>query len=204
MVSKLIASEQYVQRVIHDRFGLHLIKIDDMGGEDGQEPDFEYRENDQRIFVCELKEYAAINPSEKEGWKIIHHSDGSVGYTRDSKAPNKISRNIHKAYQQLKKYSEPKILIFFNHYPGYDVRDVEDTYRGFCEYKIGDRIIRDLYYKKASEGDIKDEKTLIDLYIWIDASDKNGSLDRDEIYLRSVTDIGQEIARKYFCGLDKA
>jgi len=195
-------SEQYVQRLLKDRYGIRLIKIDDDGGKNGKEADFEYCENNQRIFVCELKEYETMNPTEKSGWEKIHHSDGSIGYTRNCIAPNKISRNIHKAFKQLKKYSEPKILIFLNHYPGYDVRDLVDTYRGFCEYTVGDRIIKDSYYKKASEGTIKEEKNQIDLYIWIDASDKNGSLERDEIYLRTVTDIGQDIAKKYFCALD--
>jgi len=196
------SSEKYVHDLFLNQYRIPLIKMDDFDGRYGKEPDFEYCENNKRIFVCELKEYETINPSEKDGWEITHHPDGSVESTRNNIAPSKISWNILCAYDQLKKYSEPKILIFLNHYPGYDIRDLEETYRGFSEYVIGDRKIKDVYYKQASES-VKEEKTKIDLYIWIDASDKNMSLERDEIYLRTVTVIGQEIAKKYFSILDK-
>jgi hypothetical protein len=191
-------SEQYVHKLIQDRYGISLKKIDDSSGKYGQEPDFEYIMNNERIFVCELKEYEAINPSEEAGWEIKHHSDGSAEATRNSNAPNKISESIHNAYKQLIKYSEPKILIYLNHYPGLDVRDLEETYRGFGEYVVGDRKIIDYYYRRASKGKIREEKTKIDLYIWIDASDKNSAIERDEIYLRSITAIGNNIAEKYF------
>ena len=63
---------------------------------------------------------------------------------------------------------------------------------------IGDRKIKDVSYRQASEGKIREEKTKIDLYVWIDAADKNMFLECDEIYLRTVTTIGREIAKKYF------
>lgn len=191
-------SELYVQKLFKDRYGILLVKIDDIGGKGGQEPDFEYIEDNKRIFVCELKEYERVTPSEETGWQVKHHPDGSIEATRNSNAPNKVSESIHHAYKQLKKYSEPKILIFLNHYQGLDVRDLEETYRGFREYDIGDRKIIDTYYRRASEGIIREEKANIDLYIWIDASDKNVDLERDEIYLRSVTAVGKDIAERYF------
>lgn len=190
-------SEQYVRDLFEGRYRVSLKKIDDNDGKNGQEPDFEYLENEKRIFVCELKEYETINPSEEAGWEKIHHPDGAIGFTRTSRAPDKIKKSIYKAYQQLKKYAEPKILIFLNHYPGLNVKDLEETFTGFSEYKIGGRRVVDNYYRRASERVIE-EKSKIDLYIWIDTPDKNSSLESDNIYMRTVTNIGQKLAEAYF------
>ena len=199
--NSITPSEKYVQNLFRDRYGIFLKKIDERDGKGGKEPDFEYIENDKRIFVCELKEYEAVNPSEKTGWEVTHHSDGSIEATRNSNAPNKVSGSIHQAYKQLQKYSVPKILIFLNHYPGLDVGDLDETYKGFGEYSIGYRKLIDTYYKRASEGKIKDEKVKIDLYIWIDASNKNVNLESDKFYFRTVTDFGKNTYKKYFSNL---
>ena len=195
---RMTPSEQYVCDLFKDRYGISLTKIDDIGGKNGQEPDFEFLENGKRIFVCELKEYETLDPSEETGWETIHYPDGSIGHTRDSNAPNKISGSIHQAYKQLKKYDEPKILVFLNHYPGLDVRDLEETYRGFNKFEVDGETVVDVYYRRASEGVIKEEKNKIDLYVWIDASDKNMSMESDKFYIRTVTDSGRKLAQIYF------
>jgi hypothetical protein len=198
----LTSSEQYVCRLIKDRFGIFLRKIGEMGGAKGKKPDFEYAEDGKRIFVCELKDYVAITPSEIGGWDLVYHLDGSEEATRKSNAPNSISRNIYDAYKQLRNYNEPKILIFLNHGASLlGVNDLDDTYRGYFEFSAGDRRFRDYYAKRASEGDIKDIKSKIDLYIWIDKANPPVSDEGDEIFFRTVTDEGKEIVKKYF-GMD--
>ena len=195
---QISASENIIQELFLSHYGLHLKKIDEKDGKNGKQPDFEYLVDDKRIFVCELKEYIRIDPSEETGWEVLNHSDGSVEATRNSNAPNKVSDSIHTAFKQLQKYSEPKILIFLNHYSGLDVRDLIETYRGFSEYSIANKKIIDIYYRRASEGKIKHEKDKIDLYIWIDASDKNIDLESDEFHFVVVTKSGRNIYNNYF------
>jgi hypothetical protein len=191
-------SEKYVCRLFKDRYGILLRKIDERDGIEGQSPDFEYIKNRRRVFVCELKDYDIVYPSEEAGWDIMRHPDGSEEATRESSAPNKISRNIYKAYKQLREYNEPKILIFFNKSSGLNVSDLDETLKGYFEFSAGDRKYIDCYARRASEGIIKDIKSKIDLYIWIDKANPLISGEKDVIYFRTVTDAGKEIARKHF------
>lgn len=193
----MIPPEQYVCDLFRKRFGLALRKIDEQKGISGKRPDFEYLENNERIFVCELKEFVYIEPSEKAGWDVQRHPDGSAGGTRNCNAPNQISRKIYAAYEQLKEYTEPKILIFLSHYPSRDVRDLEETYKGYAEYAVGERIIIDKFAKCASDR-ISEVKAKIDLYIWIDAADKLVSLDHDKFDFIPVTEAGRKIVERYF------
>ncbi len=191
-------SEKYVCRLFKDRYGILLRKIDERDGIEGKKPDFEYIKNGRRFFVCELKDYCIVYPSEKDGWDITRHPDGSEEATRNSSAPNKISRNIYSAYKQLREYDEPKILIFLNKSSGLNISDLDETLKGYFEFSAGGRKYIDYYASCASEGKIKDIKSKIGLYIWIDKANPLISGKKDEIYFRIVTDAGKEIVRKHF------
>ena len=86
----LYQSEKYVQRLFQEKYGLNLIKIDELDS-DGKTADFEFMENGKRIFICELKNFVQVEPSEKNGWELTYHQDGSVESTGTSNAINRIS-----------------------------------------------------------------------------------------------------------------
>jgi len=191
-------SEQYVQHMLDTRYGISLSKIDEADGRGGPTPDFEYIKDGRRIFVCELKDFEMVTPSEDTGWEITYHPDGSTEATRASNAINRVGRVIYRAYKQLKKYREPKVMIFFNSGAGLDVRDLEETIRGFSTISVGSKTYVYTYPRRVSEGIIKDIKRRIDLYIWIDAANPGISSQQDEIYFRSITTTGQDIALNCF------
>jgi hypothetical protein len=149
------------------------------------------------VFVCELKDFQDVEPSEKDGWAITYHSDDMVEASKASNAPNRISKHIDVAYDQLSKYSEPKVLIFLNR-SGMDYRDLEETYRGYSIIEYGSIRIKNTYAKRASEGKIRDIKSKIDLYIWIDYSAWITDLQDVNVTFLFVSEDGCRIATEYF------
>jgi hypothetical protein len=193
---KLTPSEQYVQELFQSRFGVLLQKIDEAGGIKGRTPDFEYIKANKRKFVCELKDLQLVDPSDKDGWEIINHPDGSVETWGKSNYPNRISKKISEGYKQLSKYSEPKIMIFLN-YSINDFSNLVETFQGYSEFEYGKYRIINTFARPASEG-IKDVKSKIDLYIWIDPSDSKVYLQDDNIRFLTNSETGRRIAREYF------
>jgi len=194
---KLKQSERHIQELFRTRYGVTLEKIDEGGGSDGQTADFELIKSNKRVFVCELKEFERVEPSKKHNWTIIQHPDGSEETYGASNAPNRISRCIYEAYKQLGRYREPKVLIFLNH-DAMDYRDLEETYRGYLIFEVGETRIKNTYAKRASEGIIKDVKTMIDLYIWVDSSNTRVGLQDDMVTFLFVSKIGRKIATDNF------
>ncbi len=196
---KTTLSERHLQQLFRSRYGIPLTKIDERHGQSGQTPDFEYIRDNNKVFVCELKEFRIFLPSEERGWKVVHHLDGSIEATRKSNAINRIGKNIAEAHKQLQRYSEPKILLFLNYEGGLDVGDLEDVIRGYSVlFADGDRTYIDISPRRVSEGKIRSIKYKIDLYIWIDAASTRAFVEEDQIYFRSVTPEGRRIAQEYF------
>ncbi|MCI0398985.1 MAG: hypothetical protein L0322_29185 [Chloroflexi bacterium] len=200
---KLTPSERYVQELLQSRYGVFVHKIDEAGGSKGRTADFEFIKAHKRVFVCELKDFQRVEPSEEGGWTITDHPDGSKEAFKVSNAPTRISKHISVAYDQLSKYSEPKVLIFLDH-GSMDYRDLEETYRGYSILEIGNIKIRNTYAKRASEGNIKAIKSRIDLYIWIDSSGSRIDLQEDRVTFLFVSEIGRKIAMEHFGITDDA
>lgn len=194
-----LPSEQYIQKYFIEKFNITLNKIPENGGKDGNTPDFEYLDGEERIFVSELKEIKPPNfpneTSKETVWKKDDHSDG---YVRNWNQANLISDGIKRAYKQLKHYTEPKILIFLNHNYFFDVNDLVGTINGYLIDNNGKRM-PDNYYSFASEVKIKNIKNKIDLYIWIDVSQYTSTQFENNIVFRYPTDNGLIIFQKYFC-----
>jgi hypothetical protein len=150
------------------------------------------------MFVCELKEFEHVEPSEKDGWEITIHRDGSIEASNDSNATNRISWDIRRAYKQLAQYSEPKVLVFLNHTYMLNCTDLEETYRGYRMIEVDLIRIRNTYAARASNGLIKDIKSRIDLYIWIDTPKPRIDLQEDRVTFLFVTEIGRRIALDNF------
>lgn len=197
-MNDMTPSERYVQELFYTRYQIHLSKIDEAHGRDGKTPDFECVEHGRRVFVCELKDFEIVLPSKETGWEIKSYPDGTEEATRTSNAPNRVSRAIYAAYKQMENYSEPKVLVFLNYGWNLDVRDLEDTFRGFNAFSVGNIRYVNTYARRASEGVIKDIKRKIDLYIWIDAASKRVSIQEDQICFRNVAEAGRKLAFEYF------
>jgi hypothetical protein len=95
-------------------------------------------------------------------------------------------------------------LIFLNHSYRLDSRDLAETYRGFWIIENDNIRIKNTYAKRASEGKIKDIKSKIDLYIWIDAIDSRIDLQEDRIIFLFVSENGRKIATDNFGITQKA
>ncbi len=193
-------------QIFQSRYGIKLLKIDEQGGKKGATPDFEFFDQDKRIFVCELKDFRNIKPSEKDGWKVVKHTDDFVEASRISNATNRISYAIDKAYKQLIKWNEPRVLILLNYSPYLSVHDLEEVYRGYRVLTTENNVTYlDIYVRRASEGQIKMKKGEIDLYIWIDTiNGKQLIINSDEFqkedkfYFRTASEAGRNIVQQYF------
>jgi hypothetical protein len=78
-----------------------------------------------------------------------------------------------------------------------DYRDLVETYNGYSITDIGKHKIINRFAKPASEA-IKDVKSKIDLYIWIDPSDSKIYLQNDQITFLIVSETGRRIAMEHF------
>ena len=152
-------TELFIKNLFADRFKIELRKIPEPG--DKQTPDFEMIANGERVAVLEVKNLEAVDPSKAKGWS----KDGFFS-TRKDNGPARVARCIHKACGQLSEYQEPKILVLVSD-GDVDVLDLEEAVRGFLDYGDGDFVLRNTASRKIAQGDIRDEKGKIDLYVWV-------------------------------------
>ena len=116
-------------------------------------PDFRVFSKDIFVFFCEVK---TINRD-------------SVMGLRNDPTFNRLTDDIHTAVKQFDavnpKVEAPNVLAFVNHDQDCDFLDLNSVLTGNF---IGENGRPDPIYKQFSEGRIKDEKTRIHLYIWLD------------------------------------
>jgi hypothetical protein len=196
---KVLHSEEHVQQLLKSRYDIVLNKIDEHGGKNGRTSDFEFVIDGRRAFVCELKDFIDIPLTEKYGFTVVNHPNGIVEAHKKHNATNRISDAIAGAYEQLSRYPEPKILAILNFSRFLGVEDLVETYKGYRVLGVEDGITYlDTYARRASEGKIKDIKKAIDLYIWIDSSSKDSSFRKDEVFLKTTTEIGERLRKEFF------
>ncbi|MDY6912626.1 MAG: hypothetical protein SVM79_09740 [Chloroflexota bacterium] len=188
-MAKVKTNEQYVKELFWVRYHIDLLKI-----EEGtrKTPDFEYVENGKRVFVCEVKNVNHNWPSEKSGWKSTGQIDGTTFWERADNAPNRIAKKIDEAYDQLDRYTEPKILILINEDGSVDINDLNEAYDGHLIYANESHACKNTVSRRIAEGRIKHKKNKIDLYIWIDKGDN------DDAKFRFTSHLGKKIAEDYF------
>ncbi|MHB8131605.1 MAG: hypothetical protein ACYDEX_21700 [Mobilitalea sp.] len=179
--------EIYVKELFHDLFSLDFEKIKETND---KTPDFNIKFNRSIIAVAELKSFISEKPSEDNGW--IKNKDGIFQKVSDDNGPARVARKIKEAFKQLKNYPNPKVLVFLNKEPFLDYIDLHECYYGFLGYGSKEELYRNDVSKKIAEGDIKDIKNKIDIYIWIDRIHKN------KIYYRYTNEVGKAILEKYF------
>jgi hypothetical protein len=150
-----------------------------------------------RSAVVEVKLIERTPRAVENGWKDVSPSGVSTAvlwYERQDNAPSRVCALIHKAYQQLAGYAEPKVLVFVNEEHVVDVDDLTEAATGAMYYE-GDGIayINGVTGTKEAHRRIEDESSKIDLYVWIDRHRL-----RADPFFRFGTTKGHELAVRFF------
>jgi hypothetical protein len=180
--------EEYLREMLAARFSVELRKLPEAGVKTA---DFELLEQGQRMAALEVKLLERTPRTPENGWHVVVR-DGMTQSTRNDNAPARVGRVIHAAFKQLRQYEVPKILVFVNDESMLDVLDLDEAYNGFLNYGDEKTGYASWASKKIANGDIAEEKTLIDLYVWIDRQRALGPV------FKFATAAGQELARRYF------
>jgi hypothetical protein len=178
--------EIYVRELFDQRFGVRLRKVPEAKT---KTPDYELIANESAVAVLEVKRIERTPRTPENGWTRTPEGFD----TRVDNSPKRVANLIHEAWKQLSTSPLPKILTFVND-DTLDAMDLEEAFHGRLFY--GDESFG--YYNtvsaKVAEGRIRDEKGMIDLYVWIDRV-----WGREPVpVFRFVTDAGYELARHWF------
>lgn len=180
--------EIVVQELFLNRYKINLEKIQECNT---KTPYFEYVKNNKRIFVIELKTLKRIRPSKETGYK----KEKSGWWSKKDTNASKVAYLLKKAHPQLEKYNNPKILTYLNETNDYDFLDLTSALTGkltfYDKNNPADQETCDLY-KYIANGDIKEKKNDIDLYIWIDI------FNNYEIKFLSTNAIGNNLYNHFF------
>jgi hypothetical protein len=176
-------ANNFVSALFTKRFGITLTPITEANP---KTPDFEFCLSNNRIFVCEVKEFE---------YYTLGPPDGEI-HSRIDNGPARVGRDIKKAYAQLKQYECLKVLALLCNTPFLDVKDLEEAFNGYMIYGNQHFSYINEVSKKIAEGDIKEIKKDIDLYIWIDAFQK--SIDKAKVFFRYPSQTGFSLSQKYF------
>lgn len=187
-------SERYVIGLLKRRFGIILSKVPE---NHEAQPDFEYILDGQRVFVAELKDIEYHPPSEQRGWTIPKPDEKFCHFShRTDNAVSRVADKIHNAFCQLKTSPPPRVLIFLNDDSMVDVKDLEEAFTGQHVYGNEEFSYVNVVSKNIAGGKIREEKSKIDLYVWIERRN-------EKIQFRYPTQIGHNLAHSLFPVEDK-
>lgn len=182
-------SERYVIDLLKRRFGIFLFKVPE---DDEARPDFECIRDGQRVFMAELKDIKYYPPSEQRGWTIPQLDEKFCHFShRTDNAVSRVADKIHDAFRQLKTSPSPRVLILLNDDSMVDVKDLEEAFTGQHVYGSEAFSYVNVVSKKIAEGKIREEKSKIDLYVWIERRN-------EKIQFRYPTQIGHNLAHSLF------
>lgn len=181
--------ETYVRALFEKRYRVALQKVPRC---DTPTYDFDLIGDGVAVAALEVKAIKPVEHTTETGW-----TKTKLGFwTRVDNSPQRLADDIHKAWKQLQGSPLPKILTFVNE-DGLDVMDMEDAFHGGLYY--GNKETGHYYFnpasgQRAAVKRIADEKSKIDLYVWID---RFGKLAHEPQY-RFVSEAGYEVARRWF------
>jgi hypothetical protein len=189
--------EAYVRAMFETRFSLAMRKLPEQCQPRQKTADFEMLHDGKRSGVLEVKLIERTMRTTENGWRDVtpHGVPSSVRYyERNDNAPSRVCALIHKAYQQLVAYAEPKVLVFVNDDHVVDVGDLTEAVTGGMLYETdGFAYINEITGTKAAYRRIAEEASKIDLYGWID---------RHRVapapVFRIATSRGQQLAVQFF------
>ena len=185
--------EVYVRELFHRLYGAHLQKIPESKQEGVRSPDYELLDAGERVAVLEVKRLIRTPRTPENRWQVKGCKEDIQEATRIDNGPQRVGALIHNASKQFAKFSGPKIVVFVNDESLLDCLDLHEAFNGFLSYgndSLG-------YYNnrvsaKIANGQIREEKWKIDLYVWIDRCRQCDPM------FRVVTAVGLWLARRFF------
>lgn len=134
----------------------------------GPTPDWRVYFDDKLVAYCEVK-------SPRDDWMSDQFKDASpgelVGGLRSDPIFNRLARHISKAVCQFDAVnhsrSVPNILVFVNHDEQANYCDLRETLTGYFFSDDGKRYPLN---RRIAEQRLGNDRDLVDLYLWIDAS----------------------------------
>lgn len=188
--------QEIIKKLFAERYKINLDVIE---RSNNKSSDFKYVKDGKTIFVAELKTLEWVRPSEKIVTKkgIIKWQQTKVGKDNN---PSKIAHLVKEAHSQLISYKEPKILIYFNESIDCDFLDLISALTGnLIFYDKNNPTDQETYnlYKHIANGEIKEKKKDIDLYIWIEIPDGIRNFDF-KINFLPINTKGEYIFSQYF------
>jgi hypothetical protein len=197
-----LEEERYVRELFAELYGVLLRKVPESNTKTF---DHELLSGEQRAAAVEVKKLVRAPRTPENGWLPTEY--GGMVRSHDNSAA-RVGRVIHEAYKQLKAAAEPKVLVFVND-EHMDALDLKEALNGYLIY--GDDDVgryKNPSAMKVARGTIREEKYLIDLYVWINRYEGRipHRLDGQPLevhaqrgpFLVFVSDAGYELARKFF------
>jgi len=181
-------NEIYVIELLKRKFNITLCKIPET--EDSRSPDFKGYRGKELILHAELK--TIVPSSAPTGWFVVTHKDGSKSAIPDVNALSRLAYKIHKSYGQLILFPQPRVLILLNDDPNVDLGHLEGVYTGYELHTDGKNEIISPCYDYGFSKRIDNEKSVVDLYLWIDRHNGNA------IYLKTTNQVGEDLADNAF------
>jgi hypothetical protein len=100
----------------------------------------------------------------ENGWR----RDVTSGFmTRIDNSASRVGDAIHKAVKQLAASHEPRVLVLVND-ASMDFLDLHEALNGYIVFGTSDTgYFKNTAGMKVADGRIRDEKGVVDLYVWI-------------------------------------
>jgi hypothetical protein len=195
--------ERYVRELFAELYGVKLRKVPES---DAKTFDHELLSEARRVAAVEVKRLGVVPRTPENGW--VRTEYGFMTRPGGDNSAARVGAAIHDAHKQLRTATEPKVLVFVNdeHMDALDLREALNGYLIYGNEDVG-------RYKnpsgmKVAEGRIRDEKRLIDLYVWINRYEGRTPRRVDGLPLEPhaqrgpfftfTSDAGYELARGFF------
>jgi hypothetical protein len=196
-----LADERYVRELLNRLYGVRLCKVWES---DVKTFDYELLDG-VRVAGLEIKRFEWVRLTAEVG----AHEDPSSGFmVREDNASSRVAAAIHDKWKQLRTCAETKVLVFVNDEFSMDALDFEEAFEGFLFYGTPETgYVKNTASAKIANGRIREEKGMIDLYIWINRyggqtlwgpSGPLSEAQRLGPFFRFTTEAGYQLARAYF------
>lgn len=196
--------ERYVRELVAELYGVQLSKVPES---DAKTFDYELLSEGRLVAAVEVKRLGVAPRTPENGW--VRTEGGFMTRPAGDNGPARVGKAIHEAYKQLAKATDPKVLVFVNDEHLIDALDLKEALDGYLVY--GDDNVgrfKNPTGMKIAQGRIREEKTLIDLYVWINRYEGRTShrvdgqplpthQERGPFFL-FASDAGYGLARRFF------
>jgi hypothetical protein len=196
--------ERYVREVFAELYGVQLTKVLES---DAKTFDYELLSDGRRVAAVEVKRLGVVPRTPENGWVRIEN--GFLTRPSGDNGPARIGAAIHDAYKQLATATDPKVIVFVNDEHVIDALDLKGAVEGYLVYgndEVGR--FKNPTGMKVAEGRIREEKRLLDLYVWINRYEGRTPrrLDGQPLatheqrgpFFSFTSDAGYELARRLF------